>query len=282
MTIVVSVRVNDGIVLASDSTTSFVNTATGSVYKVYNHANKIFNLIKGKHIGAMTFGSGNIGPASISTLSKDFRHILTFEPNHRHGVDLNTYTIKEVAEKAANFFFENFTREYPNGLSNFSMGYRVVGYSAGGQLPEAWEVGIAGDQIISPRPLYDHDNPTDFGPRWSGETEALDRLLLGVGSRFPELLRAQGLDQAAAENVHFEVIRGLRVALHEAAMPIQDAVDLAKFLAETAAGFAHFSLRAATVGGTIELASITKHEGFKWISRKHYYAPSLNPEGRPT
>lgn len=43
MTIVVTVRVNDGIVLAGDSATSFVDK-DGHVVKVYNNANKIFNL----------------------------------------------------------------------------------------------------------------------------------------------------------------------------------------------------------------------------------------------
>jgi hypothetical protein len=71
MTIVVSVRVNDGIVLAADSATSFID-ANGNVVKVYNNANKIFNLVKVWPIGAMTYGAGAIGSASIATLSKDF------------------------------------------------------------------------------------------------------------------------------------------------------------------------------------------------------------------
>jgi hypothetical protein len=76
------VRVNDGIVLASDSATSFIDPKTGIAYKVYNHADNIFNLIKGKPIGAMTYGSGSIGTASISTLSKDLRELLVTDDLH--------------------------------------------------------------------------------------------------------------------------------------------------------------------------------------------------------
>jgi hypothetical protein len=68
MTIVVTVRVNDGIVLAADSATSFID-GSGNVAKVYNNANKIFNLVKVWPIGAMTYGAGGMGSASISTLS---------------------------------------------------------------------------------------------------------------------------------------------------------------------------------------------------------------------
>jgi hypothetical protein len=31
--------------------------------------------------------------------------------------------------------------------------------------------------------------------------------------------------------------------------------------------------------GPIEIAAITKHEGFKWIERRHFYPPELNPAG---
>ena len=57
MTIVVTVRVNDGIVLAADSATSF-SDSNGNIAKVYNNANKIFNLVKGWPVGAMTYGAG--------------------------------------------------------------------------------------------------------------------------------------------------------------------------------------------------------------------------------
>lgn len=34
---------------------------------------------------------------------------------------------------------------------------------------------------------------------------------------------------------------------------------------------------AVTVGGELDVATVTKHEGFKWINRKHYYSRELNP-----
>jgi len=32
-----------------------------------------------------------------------------------------------------------------------------------------------------------------------------------------------------------------------------------------------------TVGGPIDVAVITKGDGFVWIKRKHYFQPELNP-----
>jgi hypothetical protein len=63
-----------------------------------------------------------------------------------------------------------------------------------------------------------------------------------------------------------------------APMPIQDAIDLAQFLVYAAEMYSRFLPGAQIVGGPIEIATITKHEGFKWIRRKHYYDQSLNKE----
>ena len=60
-------------------------------------------------------------------------------------------------------------------------------------------------------------------------------------------------------------------------MPVQDAIDLAIFLVETTIGFTKFLPGANTVGGAVDVATVTRHEGFKWIRRKHYYPNNLNP-----
>jgi len=59
------------------------------------------------------------------------------------------------------------------------------------------------------------------------------------------------------------------------AMPIRDAVDLARFLVEATIGFVKFSVaRPKTVGGSIAIAAITKHEGFQWVQRQNGFSTS--------
>ncbi|MEY9885630.1 hypothetical protein ABIA43_007164 [Bradyrhizobium sp. USDA 328] len=38
-----------------------------------------------------------------------------------------------------------------------------------------------------------------------------------------------------------------------------------------------FSLETETVGGPIDVAFISKNDGFIWIKRKHYFQADLNP-----
>jgi hypothetical protein len=54
MTVIVSVKINDGIITASDSASTF---ATGQTYLT---ADKIVNLVKGLPIGVMVTGDGGI------------------------------------------------------------------------------------------------------------------------------------------------------------------------------------------------------------------------------
>ena len=57
MTIAISIKINDGLVLASDSASTVLGqTPSGElqVVNVYNNAIKVFNLRKGLPIGAIT------------------------------------------------------------------------------------------------------------------------------------------------------------------------------------------------------------------------------------
>jgi len=49
-------------------------------------------------------------------------------------------------------------------------------------------------------------------------------------------------------------------------------------MVETTIKMTRFMPGPATVGGPIEVAGITKHEGFKWVARKHYFNSKLNPK----
>src|SRR5690242_3601398 len=110
MTIAISVKINDGVVLATDSaSTVMALQAPGGpagVINVYNNANKAFNLLKGAPIGAVTWGAGAIGNTSISSLVKDFRNLLK-NGSVEWKLDLVAYTMEQVAVKLRKFIYED-------------------------------------------------------------------------------------------------------------------------------------------------------------------------------
>ena len=62
-----------------------------------------------------------------------------------------------------------------------------------------------------------------------------------------------------------------------AMMPKQELIELAEALVSITAVERKATSDEGTVGGPIDVAFITKNEGFVWIKRKHYFEASLNP-----
>jgi hypothetical protein len=283
MTIAISMKVNDGVVLAADSaSTLFGQSPTGEptgVVNVYNHANKVFNLKKGLPVGAITWGSGSIGTASISTLAKDFRARLSDQANEEWRVGEESYTVAEIAERLRRFMFEEHyvaaTADWPTDQPKPDLGFVVAGYSAGAEMPEEHQVLILDGEAPPPLPLRQAE---ESGLSWNGQPEAITRLLIGFGSDLPTVLQEHLAVPPDQIGPAIDVIRSaLELQLVQPAMPFQDAIDLAEFLVDFTIKVSRFAPGAPTVGGPIEIAAISKHEGFKWIRRKHYFTSQLNP-----
>ena len=102
------------------------------------------------------------------------------------------------------------------------------------------------------------------------------RLFYGFDPSLTEALTAI-VDDGEVPAV-LNALNDLRVDPVHPGMPFAEAIKLAKFLADTTVGFAHFVPGPDFVGGEVEIAAISRHEGFKWVNRKHYYSPDLNPK----
>jgi hypothetical protein len=276
MTVCVALKVHDCIVFAADSATSLQGTdndGRAHVINIYDHGNKVFNLHKSLPITAMTAGIGNFGASSISTISKDLRALMTAEGN-AYSIDQSNYSIEEVATKTRQYLFEDRFQalaEKPSGTFQ----YWVGGYSSGAELGEVWKIQIQDGVCDGPACVANVDVPTSIS--WGGQPEAINRLLLGYGQGLPEALLIAGLPQEKLDACMRHVASITQTNLANPAMPTIDAIDLARFLVETTKLYVRFSIGSNTVGGEIDIAVVTKHEGFKWIKRKHYYDHSLNP-----
>jgi hypothetical protein len=282
VTIAVCIKINDGVVLASDSATTILGQApngTLMAINVYNNANKIFNLRKGLPIGAITWGSGSIGQASISTVIKDLRRRFEGQDaDHRDWeLDEDTYTVEDVAISLRKFIFDElYDIEYKKfQLQKPSLGFMVVGYSAKARMADEFQIDIQNGACTGPRRLRGRE---EVGLTWAGEPEALNRLILGRSTNLPSLLQAQLGIQPAQMNQAITNIQGqIQVPVVLPAMPLQDAIDLGNFMVDLTKKFSRFKPGAPTVGGPVELAAISKHEGFRWVRRKHYFDRELNP-----
>ena len=269
VTIIVSVKINDGVVMAADSASTF---ASGQVYL---HTNKITNLVKGLPIGVMVTGAGGIGSESVETLCKDLRMRLSgYDKTYEDWkLDAETYTMSQVAD----FTLEMFSAKAAAADQEVWMLLRLCGYSAGCPLAEVWDLVVTNKPAV-PTPLKTQlQVESSFGPRWTGETEALDRLILGLGNQFAVVARDLGLTEEQAADAQQKIYAEMYEMLYLNAMPVEDAIALARYMVDVTSGFTKFAVkRPKTVGGPVEIATITKHEGFRWVQRKHFYPAPLD------
>lgn len=279
MTVCVAVAVHDCIVFAADSASSLVSTnpATGEsqIINVYDHGDKVFNLVKGLPICAMTCGMGNLGNASIATLAKELRRRLSTPELGEWYVNPESYTIEEIAVKARQFFFEErFAGLNPPPPAPHSFEFWIGGYGSDfDRQHEIWELAIVNGVCDPPSEAL----PEDYGWLAGGQPNAVTRLLLGHDQSLRQVLIDNGMTDASADAVMSVIQSNSHAPVVFPNMPTRDAIDLADFLVETTKRFVRFLPGADTVGGETDVAVVTKYEGFKWIRRKHFYPAALNP-----
>jgi hypothetical protein len=281
LTIAISLKVLDGLVLASDSAATLMQTTNRGqvgVANVYNQANKIFNLRKGLPIGMVVWGQAAIGSSSIELLAKNLRTQLTGAehayPERR--INKSSYSVADVAQHVFEFMVkENYEPTYEDWEKKPPIGFLVAGFSSSGTTAEEYKIIVRDGVCAGPERIREK---SACGVSWEGEPEAISRLLLGYGTGLGEiLLQNFSLPASQVDDALDLIGQRLNIPVLQPGMPFQDAIELARFLVDVSIQWSRFIPGAPSVGGPIEIAAITKHEGFKWVSRKHYFSAELNP-----
>ncbi len=107
MTICVSVRIPEGLILAADSVVSLEGTVTTpkgqqtGILQTFDFANKIAR-IKDYPIGVMTWGIASISDRSIQSLIMEWEHAYPLLK------DNETFTVRKVADELQRFISERY------------------------------------------------------------------------------------------------------------------------------------------------------------------------------
>ena len=200
--------------------------------------------------------------------------------NHQDWkLDKDNYTVETVAQHLKEFVFDElYAPEFKDtSQQRLDLGFIVAGYSANdASMAEEFQIYIKNGVCSGPTKLRPQQI---IGLTAGGDTEALNRLMSGISGALPQVL--QDILKVAPNQIP-QVMNLLQerltIPLILPAMPLQDAIDLGEFLVDLTIKFSRFKPGPPTVGGPIEIASISKHEGFRWIKRKHYFDRQLNPQ----
>ena len=152
------------------------------------------------------------------------------------------------------------------------MVFLVGGFDEGDAYGRVFEVSVP----RSPVPV--ERNSGDFGITFGGQHEVAGRLLGGSDPRL-EALVAEKLRPSAAQRAALkeEVLPSLATPIPYQFLPLQDCVDLAIFLIEATATLQGFTTGTRGVGGAIDVATVTRTEGFRAVQEKRIVGESGGP-----
>jgi hypothetical protein len=285
MTICVSVKVSEGLVLAADSTAAIQGNIqdprgniSGGILKTYDHVRKLSH-IKDYPVGTLTWGIALVGARSVESLIKEYEYSLPSFDEERESIkelnkhekvgnnERNKLSVEDIARGLLNHvktFYDDQYKGQPKESQPF-LEILVSGYSAGKFFPEQWVISLPREnEIHNLRP--DDDGKPSFGANWFGLTDAITRLHWGKDAEVINIIAQHFKVEPDEVN---SLLKGLEYRVLFDGMPLQDAIDYAVYLVNIAIGRFRFVIGAPLCGGAIDVAVITPNE-FTWVQRKSW------------
>lgn len=260
MSLIVTVYVNDGIVMASDSRTTLTNTRKAGLKTIQNNFPLSDSTFK-------TFlCANNCGISACGAASYNNKPIAGYIENFMEEQVQNNTEINEMPQLLLDYF----DRLDKDAVAIF----HVCGYEKrdGKLIQHAYRV-ITGTN----KSVKDMINPGDHGAFWNGETTVMAKLLKGQIIN-PSYISADNLNLQLDNDPptiikKAIVIDATTVEIYDDAniawdyMSLQDAIDFSRYAIETTVKTMQFQSVAKTVGGPIDILTITPNGG-KWIKHK--------------
>jgi len=273
MSVVVVVKVSEGVVLAADSAATLMGSINGlmegqqGVLKTFYNAKKLLQ-IGDFPIGVLTWGQAFIGSRTLESHIREWEYDNSWESRELYKeTGKQSFEVRVCAaslfkhlEKVHGEEFGDLPKEQQPGI-----GMLVAGYSQGKFFPETWRFVVPfDDEVYNQRP--DVEGKPDFGASWFGMTEPIVRLHFGRDDNAVKLI-AEKFDIPEIEILN--ALQPLQYLVPFSQMPLQDAIDYANYIVNVVIGRYRFVIGPEFCGGKIDIAAITQKE-FNWISRKSW------------
>jgi hypothetical protein len=254
----------EGIVLAADSRVTLTAEMQRGDEKMmlpstFDNATKLLRMENHKYVGAVTYGAGAIGqqePRTAHSFLPEFEGEL-------HQSSPQRLSVADFSAKLSDFFARQWKKMMPADYSGPPMVFLVGGYDDGQPYGRVYKVEIPS------RPTPEEQNPRQFGLTWGGQLEYTTRLVKGFDPNLPSMVQDRlGLTDAQREDLQEYLERALSARIPYQFLPLQDCVDLSIFLIRTTMEIQTWMVGVRGVGGEIDVATVTRTEGFKPIQQK--------------
>ncbi len=258
----------EGIVLAADSRVT-LNAArsqpNGQVLVLpatFDNATKLLKVKGQDFVGAVTYGVGAIGQRAPRTAHSYLPELEAKIAASNGGARL---AVEDFAKELSEFFMDQWNTQMagvPNPAGN-DMVFLIGGYDHNAPYGRVFEFYVPSRPVPTER-----FTGGEFGAVWGGQREFVDRLIKGYDPRTLDLAEAElGLDSASKGRLANKLDE-LMTPIPFQFLPLQDCVDLSIFLVRTTMKLQTWIVDVRGVGGAVDVATITKTDGFSAIQLK--------------
>ncbi len=301
MTAEIAVMNQEAVALAADSAVTIVEGEDEEITKIFTSADKLFALSQWHPVGIMIYGNTRLGEVPWETVIKLYRDRLGAEEKETVE-DFTLDFIRFINEQASKFRIDGSNVKWPRSgivVAGFGgsevypaiVSLEVLGFR--GQLSYRLEkpsIAIQGiEALILPyaqkevvQGFMNGVEPSYRGKLLNVFEIMLTKLLADTIEGSDEKI-SRGVEDAL-QSLYREVRRmerdeyALPVLRTIAEMPKSELPTVAEALVGLQSLKRKVSEDHETVGGPIDVALISKGDGFIWIKRKRYFDPEINPQ----
>ena len=233
----------------------------------FDNATKLLNVNGHPYVGIVTYGAGAIGITEPRTAHG---YLPEFE-KHLTTLGENRLTVERFAEEVSSFYTRQWTDSgmppapLPQNIQ--PMIFLVAGFDENDAYGKIFQIDIPN----APSPV--EQKAGTFGIVWGGQFDFLERLLNGIAPEVPAIAQATlGLDDVQTAELRKQLGEQLALPIPYQFLPLQDCIDMATFLVSMTSEVQTWMVSVRGVGGAIDVATITRTDGFNAISRKRNHA----------
>jgi hypothetical protein len=255
----VAFKAAEGIVLAADSRVTILAQRPGmsvAIAAFYDNATKLLKANGQDYVAAITYGAGALGTTAPRTAG-------SFLPEFESELGTERLLVEEFARRLGVFFKSQWdASSMPVGAD--PMVFLVGGFDEGAAYGRVFEVSVPG--AIAP---VERNPGESFGLTWGGQVQTVTRLILGHDPDLPRMIVDYlGADPSRIAEVQTLFAQNLGLPIPYQFLPLQDCVDLAILIVRTTTQLQSFLVDIRGVGGRVDVATITRTEGFRAVQQK--------------
>ena len=272
MSLGVVIKGPEGVVLAGDSRVTLTSLLPDQtpIHVNFDNATKVLQFTPPNNfVGVVTYGQAVIGTRTASSYIPEFELELRNEPDH-----MRRLSVQDFAERLSGFFLKTWKAAMPSDYSGPPMVFVVAGYDQDAAHGRVFLFNVPGSPIPEPRNAGDNN----FGITWGGQMDVATRLIKGFDVNLVPILAASlDKDPSVVANALEESRKYVELKIPYNVLPLQDCIDLSIFLIRTTIAAQRFGVMVRSVGGQIEVATITRTTPLTFIQKKQLVGEGPRP-----